>query len=246
MPSTVVYTTTPQNVSAQQHLLVTHNPLISYNASNTESFTTKSTLKSTTHFSTSALTSKMTVPSPTPWYPPAGPFDWWQWQWYATKIKKIPLTNHTTLQTTTTIITTNPTTTKSSINLTNTTKIITVTRKNAVTGDWFKYPHLPFTSTTKGRSDYDEEEYNEWPDYFATTAIPPAITTDSLVYFLPGKQRQKFQQMSFLPTKFNEQFYNHLPANPTLSPSKYPTPQYIDEIGERIVAGSPSIRKYSF
>jgi hypothetical protein len=52
--------------------------------------------------------------------------------------------------------------------------------------------------------------------------------------------------MSFLPTKLNEQFYNHLAANPTPSPSKYPTPQYIDEIGERIVAGSSSIGKFSF
>ena len=34
------------------------------------------------------LTVTPTIPVPTPWYSPAGPFDWWQWQWYTTKSQK--------------------------------------------------------------------------------------------------------------------------------------------------------------
>ncbi|CAF4993617.1 unnamed protein product, partial [Rotaria sp. Silwood1] len=42
--------------------------------------TIKPIIKSSTTLPALSSIMKSTLPLPTPWYSPAGPFDWWQWQ----------------------------------------------------------------------------------------------------------------------------------------------------------------------
>ncbi len=225
--STTISTSTVQNTTTQQHVSSTGKPWLYYMTSSTESSTTtKSDTKSTTNSSRSSSTSQATLPVPTPWYPPAGPFDWWQWQWYTTKVIKESSTIPNTTQTsTTTTVITNPTI--------STTNIVTPSREIPATTDWFQWPHLEFTSTVKGRSDYDEDD-SEWQDYFATTKIQPEITTNSLIFFPLEKPHKKFQQMNYFPTKLTAQFLDYFTTNPTPPIlSRYSTPQFTDDIDQR-------------
>jgi len=236
----MIPTTTLQSVSAQQDSLLTQNLWIDYSTSSSESSTTTTTttpnINSTTHLPTSSGTSQTTLPSPTPWYPPAGLFDWWYWQKYTTNVKKLlSETPTSTQQSATTIVTTNSTTTRNPKNIT---RILTRPRKNTITTHSFKWPDLGFTSTIKSRSDYDDEEYNEWPDYFATTKIPPSITPNFLGYIRPEKQRKKFQQMSYLLTKSNEEFNNRVITYLTPTFKIDSTLPYTSGISERNALGS--------
>lgn len=276
--SSSVPTVTLQSVSAQQRLLNTRKPWISYSTRNTESSTTTTTtiivlsIDSTTHLPTSLFTSQSTLPLPTPWYPRAGLNDWWELQGRTTKIQKVPVETHTTTPTTTIVTTTDTTTTSTTTQqsttimtttstttqkLTTTTaknfiistnKMITIThpRKNQTTTDWFKWPHHEFTSTIKGRPDYYDEDYNDWSDIFTATEAQFSITTDPLLYIRPDKPRQKFQQLSFLPTKSNEQFNNHSITNPTLTSKRYSTQENINGISERNSLGNQLNSKISF
>ena len=120
----------------------------------------KSTIKSTNHSSAVPSTIKTTLPLPTPWYSPAGPFDWWQWRWYTKKFKNPSLKIHSTVQpstintqtmatvrktsfspssssttttttTTTTTVTTTTTTTTIAVSPTTTTRIIATTKSTS-------------------------------------------------------------------------------------------------------------------
>jgi hypothetical protein len=230
--------TTLQSISARKDSLLTEKLWIDYSTGSSESFTTITTpnINSTTDLPTSSFTSKTTLPSPTPWYPPAGLFDWWEWQKYTTNIKKMPSETPTsTQQSITTIVTTNSTTRKNPINITS---ILTRSRKKTTTTNFFKWPYLEFTSTIKSRSDYDEEEYNEWLDYFSTTKIPSSKTANSFGYIPLEKQRKKFQQMSYLLTKSNDQFSNHLVTHLTPTTKRHSTLPYTNGISERNAVGN--------
>ena len=207
--------------------------------SSPESSTTmKPITKSTTNSSRPSSTSQTTLPVPTPWYSPAGPFDWWGWQGYKTKpiteSSKILNTTQTSTTTTTTTTTTVIINSTASTRTSPTTNIASSSEQNPTTTDWFGWPHVEFTSTVKGRSDYDDD-YSEWPDYFATTKIQPEMTSNSLIFFPPERPRKKFQQMNYLPTKLTARVLDYLTTNPT--------PQFVRSQfnGKTIIRLSPTI-----
>ena len=238
--STTVTTPTTSTTSFQWHSTSTRQPLIYYTNSTTTSPTT------TTTTTNSSSTAKTTLPLPTPWYPPAGPSDWWYRKWYTTQTIKSSSSSTTTTTTpqTTTTVTTNPVTsiTSSTTIETNTTVITTAIQENTTSLDWLQWPILEFTSTAKGHSDYDEE-YSDWPDYFATTKIPLEQTSDSLLFFPAGRPRKKFQQLNFFPTDFNDQFINPLLTNPTPLMPTYSTAQFADRLSKSQSADARSTGK---
>jgi hypothetical protein len=225
--SIAIYMTTFESVTAEQRLLFTQNPRMHHSSNSTKSSTTTTTKPTT---KSTIVTLETTLPSPTPWYPPAGPFDWWQWQWYTTRSK----------QASSEIVTTTHTTTiKSTIHLTNKTDRPIITNRNKTTLDWFQWPHTAFTSTPKGRPDFYEEEDFDWPDYFVTTKIQPTKIPNILASILSEQQRQKFQQMSFSSTKSNWQFYNQAVTINTPPSKRYDTQHNTLGAGERNAAGIP-------
>ena len=125
----------------------------------------------------------------------------------------------TTIRTTSTTLTT----TTSPIVSTKKTTIMPVTRENTATSDWFQRPYFELTSTTsvKGRNDYEEDDYDDWSDYFATTKIPPALTINPLVFFSSEPKRKTFQQMNFFPTYLSTPLINYLITSPTPSVTEY-------------------------
>ncbi|CAF1117464.1 unnamed protein product [Rotaria sordida] len=132
-------TSTTQTATAHQRLLFTHQPWVFYSSSSSQSFTPttktttiKSTIQSSTSSSTlSSMIIKSTLPLPTPWYSPAGPFDWWQWQWYTKKSKTSSINFHYTTQTITT--STQITSTTRKISPTTSTIVITTTTTPSTT-----------------------------------------------------------------------------------------------------------------
>lgn len=226
--STTTTTQTTSTTSVRKYASSTRKPQLRYTNSSTTSSTTTTTT-STTSTSRAPSTMKTTLPLPTPWYPPAGPFDWWQWKWATTQVIKSPSTTPNTTQTSppTTMTTSSS---KSTVPVTSKTSIAATIRENTTPFDWFQWPHLEFTSTAKGRPDYDDDEYSDWPDYFVTTKIMPEETSDSLVFFPAEKSRKKLQQLNVYPTNFHEQFINPLLTNPTPLIPKYSTPQVPDRL----------------
>ena len=227
--STTSTTQTTWTTSVRQYASSTRKSRLHYTNSSTVLSTT-----TTTSSSTAPSTVKTTLPLPTPWYPPAGPYDWWQWKWSTTQIIKSASTtpNITHTSTTTTMTTSHLTsTTSSTVPVTNKTAITTAIRENTTPFDWFQWPHLEFTSTDKGRPDYDGEDYSDWPDYFATTKIVPEQTSDSPLFFPAERSRKKFQQMNFFPTNFHDQFINPLLTHSTPLLPKYSTSQVPDRLG---------------
>ncbi|CAF1272754.1 unnamed protein product [Rotaria sordida] len=256
LSSTTIPMSTVRNTTIQPRLLFTHNPWIYYSSNSVVSSTTTTKPKttSTMQLPVSSFMLKPNLPSPTPWYPPAGPFDWWQWQWYTTKFKKVSLKSLTTTETstssmqttttttTTTTITTTITTTtttatttrKSTINPSTTINRKTITRRHEVTADWFKWPYTESTSPlVQRRPDYYEEEYMEWPDYFLTSKIQNARTPNSLVSFSPEQPRQQYQQISLFPIKSKWQYDNRLVTTNTPSSKGQYTQQNTGRIEER-------------
>ena len=243
LSSTMIDTSTLPRVTIQQRLLVSNKPRMYDSFSSLESLTTmKSNIKSMVHLPASSFMLKTTLPSPTPWYPPDGLFDWWQWQWYTTKFPKVPLqflttnqtpissTRTTTTLTVTTTVTTSPHTTRSIINLMNTTNRTAITRKNGVTVDWFKWPHIESISSTKRQPDYYDDDY---PEYSVTTRIQNSISTNSLISILPDTQRKKYQQLSVFPTQSNWHVNNPGITINTPSSKRHYTQPNTGMIGER-------------
>ena len=213
--STSISTTTTRTATAHRRLLFTHKPWVYYSFGNSQSSTTTihPTIKSITPSSALSLIGKTTLPMPTPWYSPAGPYDWWQWQWHTTKFQKSPMSIHSTTQPPTTSTQTTSTTRQTSTTTTTTastthsstkTSTITTTTKYIATVDLFKRPSKqPDSTKEKPFTDFDEE-YHDWLDYFSTNDIQPIITstvtTSTLISISP---RQQYSQMGFLPTKPN-------------------------------------------
>ncbi len=241
--STLIDTSIPQSFTIQQRLLGTDKSQIDDNSDSIKSLTKMNpNIKSTIYLPASSYTLKTTLPSPTPWYPPAGPFDWWQWQWYTTKFPKVSLKILTTNQTprsstrtttTTTTLTTSSSTTRSIINLSNTTSRTAMKPENKVTVDYFKWPRLQSISSTRRQPDYYEDEYLEWSDYFATTKIQNTITTNSFISIFPYSQRKQYQQLSFSPTTSNWHLNNLGMTINTPSSKRHYTQQNTGTIGER-------------
>jgi hypothetical protein len=216
-PNTLTFSSKPipRTVTAHQRLLFTHKPWIYSNFSGSRLFTatSKPTIKSTTYSPTLSSIIKTTLQSPTPWYSPAGPFDWWQWQWYTTPSQKSPITIHSPQQTTRTISrtsTTSPTvaTTTTTALLTNKTGTIPTSAKFQATADWFKWPDKTFGSTKKESSDDSGEEYRDWLEYFTgdkiqeiRTSATTTTTTTSTSTPIPLQQQQ--QQMGYPPMNSN-------------------------------------------
>jgi hypothetical protein len=223
--TTTFSTTTTRVATAQQRLLFTHKPWIYYSTTNSPSIptTTIPSIKSTTPSPTLSSDVKTTLPVPTPWYSPAGPFDWWQWQWYTTKSKQAPITIHSTTQISTTTTTTSTTTTtvtttttKSTTRLsTKTSTISTSTKQAAATIDWFKWPTTEPSSINKKPLDDSDEEYKSWLAYLSTNKIQGIITsTVTISTLLSISPRQKYQQIGYFPTKSNWRIVTiNTPAN---------------------------------
>jgi hypothetical protein len=154
---------------------------------------------------------KTTLPMPTPWYSPAGPFDWWQWQWYTTKTRKSSLKNHSTKSTKTTTTTSRQTTTTTTRRTTMTRSTTTGFRltnrtntQSKATVDWFKWPgHTSSSSTTKTPLDDFEKEYKEWIQYLTTDQMQEEITSTVANSLTSISPRQQYQPMGHLPTKSN-------------------------------------------
>jgi hypothetical protein len=141
--------------------------------------------------SSSFMSTKRNLPSPTPWYPPVGPLDWWQWKWYTKKFKKVSLEI---------VATTEPTTLFSTSTRTQTRP----TMQDERTMDWFQWPQTEPVLTTKDRLDYIEE--NDSDDFksirTSTLQSMPLVTSISL---LSDKHPTYPERKLFFP-KFNEQF----------------------------------------
>jgi len=238
--STLIDTSIPQSVTIQQRLLGTDKSQKDDSSDSIKSLAKmKPNIKSTIYLPASSYTLKTTLPSPTPWYQPAGPFDWWQWQWYTTKFPKVSskilTTNQTPLsstRTTTTLTTTSPIT-RSIINLSNTTSRTAMKPTNKVTVDYVKWPHFQSISSTRRQPDYYEDEYLEWSDYFATTKIQNTITPNSFISIFPDSQRKQYQQLSFSPTTSNWRVNNPGITVNTPSSKRHYTQQNTGTIGER-------------
>jgi len=232
--TTVDFSSTTRTATAHQRLLFTHKPWIYNNFSSSQLFTittttSKSVIKSTIHPSTLSSILKTTVPMPTPWYSPAGPFDWWQWQWYTTKIRKGSKKLHSTRRTSTTrtklAATTTPTTT-TTVRLTNTTSTIPTTTKSQATLGSFKWSDQTTVSTKKEPSDEFEDEYKDWIEYFTADPIRDLIKSTSTSASIPS--REQYQQMGYPPTKSN---WKIITIN--TPPSKRQDPQQNSVVSER-------------
>ena len=193
-PSTTILTsTTTETVTAEQRLLFTHKPWIYYNPSSPKVFTTSTTaavaatttttairpvLKSSTNPLGLSAMLKTTVPLPTPWYSPAGPYDWWQWQWYTTKVHQLSRKMHLTKQTFTTTATTTTTTT---FHLTNKTSTISTNTNSQPTFNWFKsFDRTSISMKKLPVKDDLDEEYKDWIEYFTSDKISELITSTTI------------------------------------------------------------------
>jgi hypothetical protein len=199
--STTIFTTTTRAATAHQRLLFTHTPWIYYNFSGSQLFTTtsKPAIKSATHPPIISSTTKANLPLPTPWYSPAGPFDWWQWQWYTTGSRQSSLKIDSTKQTTTrkTITTIRTTTTP---RLTNKTTSIPTSTESKATVGWFKMQGTTSSLIKKDPSDSFEEEYKDWIEYSTADRIREKIITSTST---SSSSQQQYQQMDYLQTKSN-------------------------------------------
>jgi hypothetical protein len=215
-----------------QRLLFTHKPWIYNNFSSSQLFTitttSKSVIKSTIHPSTLSSILKPTVPMPTPWYSPAGPFDWWQWQWYTTKIRKASKKLHSTRRTSTTRtkLAATTTTTTTTVRLTNKTSAIPTTTKSQATLGSFKWSDQTTVSPKKESSDEFEDEYKDWIEYFTADPIRDLIKSTSTSASIPS--REQYQQMGYPPTKSN---WKIITIN--TPPSKRQDPQQNSVVSER-------------
>ncbi|CAM2697728.1 unnamed protein product [Rotaria socialis] len=179
---TTISTSTAKTPTAHQRLLFTHQPWV-YHSSNsylsytttTITTTTKPIIISSTQTPSLSSTAAGTVPFPTPWYSPAGPFDWWQWQWHtkktlstseknyyntqpltaatqftlSTQKTSTTLTNTITTPSTTSITSTNTITTPSTISITSTnSSIISTSTDTATTTITSTSTITPITATT--------------------------------------------------------------------------------------------------
>ncbi|CAF3795119.1 unnamed protein product, partial [Adineta steineri] len=255
-------TTSPQSISVEQHLTVTDESRVYDSTTDTQILTTMiPNIQSTINLPASSFMLKTTIPTATPYYPPDGPFDWWQWQGYNKKFSTLSLkiltttTTTTTTPTTTTTIetsisstqtsTTTASTTRAStslsarnriMKLSNTTRTIPITSTNAATVDWFKWPQIESsssttrTTTTTARSDYYDDDYFEWLDSVETNKYQTTITTNPLLSIVPLSQGKQYQQMSFLPTKSNQNINNYGMMVNTPSSKRYNTQQNISTI----------------
>lgn len=210
--STPTPTTTTRTATAHRRLLFTHKPWIYYNFSGSQLLSTsvKSIIESETHVPALASNLKTTLPMATPWYSPAGPFDWWQWQWYTTKNRKSSLkidsitstkpTSTTSTQTTTTTRRTTTRSTTTGFRLTNRTST-----QSKATIDWFKWPDQTSSSSTKNsRLDDFEKEYKEWVEYLTTDQIQEDVTSTTTANPLTSiSPREQYQHMGYLTTKSN-------------------------------------------
>lgn len=200
--TTLLPTTIHRTITAQQRLLFTHKPWIYYNFTGFQSHSTssRSFIKSTTQNAKLSAVIKTTPPIPTPWYSPAGPFDWWQWQWYTTRNPKLP--SHSRSLTTT--IRSTHTTTKSTLRTT--THIPVSNRTNSDTKvilDRFVWPDQQLSSTAKIHSNDFEKEYQDWLEYLTTNGIQDVFTTTTMSTSTPIISREQYPPLSSLPTEPN-------------------------------------------
>ena len=201
--STTIFRTIP----AEQRLLFTHKPWVYYNFTGFQrhSSTGRSFIRTTTNEGKLSAALKTTMPLPTPWYSPAGPFDWWQWQWYTTKYRKLSSHNTLTTTTTTTARTTRTTTSTTSITY-RTTTVAHVTNKsnshNKVILDRFVWPDQLLSSTNTDRSNDFEKEYQDWLEYLTTNGIQEILTSTTLSSTsTPIVTREEYPQINSLSTK---------------------------------------------
>lgn len=195
-----ISTSTSRTATPQQRLLFTHKPWIYHNLNDSKLFRTttksKSVIKSITQPSKLSSTLKTPVPIATPWYSPAGPYDWWQWQWYTTKSRKA---SRKMLSTNTTVVTT------TGIRLTNRTSTIPTSTKSQTTANLFKWADQTTVSTIIKKTTTTDEfdaEYKDWLESFTSEKIQEIITstTSTLGTFTP---RDHYQQIGYSPTISN-------------------------------------------
>ena len=181
----------------------------------------------------SPSSANITLPYPTPWYSPAGPFDWWQWQWYTTRKRKPSKKIISTQPTTTTTITT--TTTTITITTTTTTTSTTTTRQSAThltnntnrsptatpANPWLQWADDAVRSTEKTSVDDSAREYAEWLESFttdqlesmlSTTISPLAYTSSEQNEYFRTKSNWKIVTINTPPAK-----RHHSQQNPTVS-----------------------------
>ncbi|UJR33037.1 hypothetical protein I4U23_020496 [Adineta vaga] len=224
--SIIILTTTPQSITIDDSF-TSIEPFVE---------TVQPKIISAFHLPPSSSTSKTTLPVPTPWYQPAGLYDWWQWQHYTTKLYKtsvnnIPTTKTsisstqstiTTTTTTTTVTTTTTTpvlttksttrssTTKRLVHLSNTTNKTSITSTKEITVDWFRWPH---TESTRAKPDYYDDDYPDWFDYLPTnklksTSAKTTTTRNPFLSILSEPGPKQYQQLSLLPTKPDSNMIN--------------------------------------
>ena len=238
-----VLTTTTRTVTPHRRLLFTHKPWIYYNFSGSNLFSTTLKPIPKAPVSPSGLSSilNVTVPLATPWYSPADPFDWWQWQWYTTKrrklLSKIFSTTTTTTTTTTRKTTTTTGTSKVTNRLTNSTSTVPSTTKSKATSSVFKWLDQTTSSKKKVFTDGFDEEYKDWIEYFTTiqnqkTSTSTKTTTSTLT---STSSLQKHQPLAYFSTKSNAKT-----VTINTPPAKRQHPQQNPVVNERNAVAIPT------
>lgn len=205
----------------------------------------KSAAKSTPSFSVSLSPMETILPSPTPWYPPAGPDDWWHRKGYSTKFKVLSLEFLTTTETSTsstpkstTTTTAPPTTTsttatstrstsKAIVLLSNTTNSSTITSGQDMTADWFKWPNTEPVRETKDTYDFFEEEYPDELTDVRTSAIQSdKILSTTSTTSTTSREQPFYPELGVFPTRSHWGYTRRMATLRALVPSRrFQTPR---------------------
>ena len=200
-------TTTTRTATAHRRLLFTHKPWIYRSSSTARSLTAateQSTKTSTEPLPVSTAMMKATLPIVTPWYSPAGPFDWWQWQWYTTKSRKASVTISSTVTTPTTPpSTTTATTTTTSTRSTTVTTVTSTTQRSSTTTTRKTTPTAT-TTTASTKTSTKTTKTTTATTSSATKKITTTITTEPTSSSTRATSTAKAVTMDWFKLPFEE------------------------------------------